>query len=349
MKVAADWIDRDLGDLAPVWPDGSLKEAIGRAHDLGARVAAHVFGEDALPGLIAAGIDSIEHGTGLTADLLDDVARRGIAVVPTLINTDNFPSFAAQGEAKYPAYAAHMRALYATARERLRATWDAGIPVYTGTDAGGSLAHGLVRDEMRALVAAGIPQADVVAQASCRVSTSARRPTWSSMTPIRAPICPLWTVRGGWCCAAWSSPDRSAHDSRRGELARRQIAGVHRGRRLDHHDVALVVGARAMLDALRDDVQLSRAELYVAVAQLQGEVAADDEEHLVGLRVRVPDELAVDPGQPDVVVVERRDRERAPVLTDACQCGGQINRGSHLATLSPRPCGTRSNSPRPGP
>jgi imidazolonepropionase-like amidohydrolase len=168
VKLAADWIDRDLGDLAPVWPDGALKEAIGRAHDLGARVAAHVFGEDALPGLIAAGIDSIEHGTGLTADLLDDVARRGIAVVPTLINTANFPSYAAQGEAKFPAYAAHIRALHATARDRLRATWEAGIAVYTGTDAGGWLIHGLVRDEMRALVDAGIPQADVVAQASWR-------------------------------------------------------------------------------------------------------------------------------------------------------------------------------------
>ena len=70
VKLAADWIDRDLGDLAPVWPDDALEAAIGRAHELGARVAAHVFGEDALPGLIAAGIDSIEHGTGLTDDLI---------------------------------------------------------------------------------------------------------------------------------------------------------------------------------------------------------------------------------------------------------------------------------------
>ncbi len=168
VKLAADWIDREVGDLTPVWPDGALKEAIGRAHDLGARVAAHVFGEDALPGLIAAGIDSIEHGTGLTADLLDEVARRGIAVVPTLINIENFPSWAEQGEAKFPAYAAHMRALHATAKQRIRAAWEAGIALYTGTDAGGSLPHGLIRDEIRALVEAGIPQADVIAQASWR-------------------------------------------------------------------------------------------------------------------------------------------------------------------------------------
>ena len=145
-----------------------LAAAVAKAHELGARVAAHVFGEDALPGLIAAGIDSIEHGTGLTDDLIATVAGTGTAVVPTLINIDNFPSIAAAGAAKFPVYAAHMRALYATSRDRIRTAYEAGIPVYTGTDAGGSLPHGLIRDEIRALVGAGIPQADVIAQASWR-------------------------------------------------------------------------------------------------------------------------------------------------------------------------------------
>lgn len=168
VKIAADWIDRSIGDLAPVWPDDVLKAAIGRAHELGARVAAHVFGEDALPGLLAAGLDSIEHGTGLTDDLIELAAASGAAVVPTLINIDNNPSIAAGAEAKFPVYAAHMRALFSTSRDRIRHAWDAGIPVYTGTDAGGSLPHGLIRDEIRALIGAGIPQADVIAQASWR-------------------------------------------------------------------------------------------------------------------------------------------------------------------------------------
>ncbi|MGH8961883.1 MAG: amidohydrolase family protein, partial [Jatrophihabitantaceae bacterium] len=168
VKLAADWIDRSVGDLAPVWPDDVLKEAVSKAHELGARVAAHVFGEDALAGLIAAGIDSIEHGTGLTDELITAAAASGAAVVPTLINIDNFPSIAAAGAAKYPTYAAHMRALYAGSRDRIRNAFDAGVPVYTGTDAGGSLPHGLVRDEIRALVGAGIPQAEVIAQASWR-------------------------------------------------------------------------------------------------------------------------------------------------------------------------------------
>ena len=168
VKLAADWIDREVGDLAPVWPDAELAVAVARAHELGARVAAHVFGEEALDGLIAAGVDSIEHGTGLTDELITRAAASGAAVVPTLINIDNFPQIALGGAEKFPRYAAHMRALYATSRDRIRNAFDAGIPVYTGTDAGGSLPHGLVRDEIRALIGAGIPQADVIAQASWR-------------------------------------------------------------------------------------------------------------------------------------------------------------------------------------
>ena len=168
VKIAADWIDRDLGDLAPVWPDADLAAAVAKAHELGARVAAHVFGEDALPGLIAAGIDSIEHGTGLTDELIAAAAASGAAVVPTLINIDNFPSIAIGGEEKFPKYAAHMRALYGSSRDRIRRAYEAGVPIYTGTDAGGSLPHGLIRDEIRALIGAGIPQPDVIAQASWR-------------------------------------------------------------------------------------------------------------------------------------------------------------------------------------
>jgi imidazolonepropionase-like amidohydrolase len=168
VKLAADWIDRDLGDLAPTWPDDALAAAIGRAHELGVRVAAHVFGEDALPGLINAGLDSIEHGTGLIEELLDEVARRNIAIVPTLINIDTFPGIAAAGAEKFPGYAEHMLALHRTSRQRIRNAFEAGIPIFTGTDAGGSLLHGLIRDEITELVGAGIPQAEVIAQASWR-------------------------------------------------------------------------------------------------------------------------------------------------------------------------------------
>jgi len=70
VKLVGDWIDRGTGDLSPLWSDAILTEAIAVAHAAGARVTAHVFGEEALPGLINADIDCLEHGTGLTEDVV---------------------------------------------------------------------------------------------------------------------------------------------------------------------------------------------------------------------------------------------------------------------------------------
>ncbi len=94
VKLVGDWIDRGVGDLAPLWSDDVLVDAIAAAHAEGARVTAHVFGEDALGGLIAAGIDCIEHGTGITDDVIAMMLERGTALVPTLINIENFPGIA---------------------------------------------------------------------------------------------------------------------------------------------------------------------------------------------------------------------------------------------------------------
>ena len=92
IKLVGDWIDRGVGDLAPLWSDDVLKAAIDTAHAHGARVTAHVFSEEAMPGLIKAGIDCIEHGTGLTDDTIALMLEHGTALVPTLINIiDNFP------------------------------------------------------------------------------------------------------------------------------------------------------------------------------------------------------------------------------------------------------------------
>lgn len=166
VKLVGDWIDRGLGDLGPEFPDDVLAAAIAAAHDEGARVTAHTFGTDALPGLIRAGIDCIEHGTGLTEELIAEMVARGTAVVPTLINVENFPAFAAAGEQKFPAYASTMRRLYAQAGAVVRAAFDAGVPVFAGTDAGGGIEHGLIAAEVRALHEAGLPAEAALASAS---------------------------------------------------------------------------------------------------------------------------------------------------------------------------------------
>lgn len=164
VKLVGDWIDRGVGDLAPLWSDDVLKAAIAAAHANGARVTAHVFGEDALPGLINAGIDCIEHGTGITDDIIALMLARGTALVPTLINIENFPGIA-DSAAKYPTYAAHMRALHATCRSRIGAAREAGVPIYAGTDAGGMVAHGRIADEVEALKGVGLSATDALGAA----------------------------------------------------------------------------------------------------------------------------------------------------------------------------------------
>ncbi len=157
VKLVGDWIDRSTGDLAPCWPADALTAAVTAAHEAGARLTAHCFGEDCLPDLLAAGVDGIEHATGLGPDLLPVAAAQAVAVVPTLVNIATFPGIAATAEVRFPVYAAHMRALHARRYDTVRAAYDAGVPVYAGTDAGGSLAHGLVVDEVLELAAAGLP------------------------------------------------------------------------------------------------------------------------------------------------------------------------------------------------
>ncbi|MEV6098045.1 amidohydrolase family protein [Nocardia sp. NPDC051981] len=170
VKIIGDWIDRAIGDLAPLWSDDILKAAIDAAHGEGARVTAHVFGEDALPGLLNAGIDCIEHGTGLTDDTIALMAAHGTALVPTLINIDTFPGIA-DGATKFPTYAAHMRDLHRRSRTTVAKAHEAGVPIYTGTDAGGSIRHGRIADEIAALAGAGFTPHNALGASSWHART----------------------------------------------------------------------------------------------------------------------------------------------------------------------------------
>ncbi|MFD5239796.1 amidohydrolase family protein [Streptomyces tendae] len=163
VKLVGDWIDRDLGDLSACWPRGAVEAAIAEAHRLGARVTAHCFAEDSLRDLVEAGIDCVEHATGLTDDTIPLFAERGVAIVPTLVNIATFPALADGGEQRFPRWSAHMRRLHERRYDTVRNAYDAGIPVFVGTDAGGALAHGLAGAEVAELVTAGIPPVEALA------------------------------------------------------------------------------------------------------------------------------------------------------------------------------------------
>jgi imidazolonepropionase-like amidohydrolase len=168
VKLVGDWIDREAGDLAPSFPAETFAAAIRAAHEHGARVTAHCFGEEVLPILIEAGIDCIEHGTGLSADLIDTMVERQVALVPTVVQLDNFPMYAEQAGDKFPAYARHMRDLHARRKDTIRAAYEAGVPIYAGTDAGGVLPHGGIAEEVLGLAGYGFSAEDALAAASWR-------------------------------------------------------------------------------------------------------------------------------------------------------------------------------------
>ncbi len=169
VKIVADWIDRGLGpeaDLTPLWPDDVLAAAVATAHAAGARVTAHTFATEALPGLLAAGVDCLEHGTGLTDDLIDEVARREVPVVPTLLQIERFAAIADQGAGKFPRFAARMRAMHERRYRHVAHLHEARVPLLVGTDAGGTIGHGRLPAEAAELVRAGVPAPDVVAAAT---------------------------------------------------------------------------------------------------------------------------------------------------------------------------------------
>ncbi len=148
-----------------------------------------------LPGLINAGIDCIEHGTGLSLHLIDQMADRGVALVPTVMQTEKFPEYAEAGASRFPAYSATMTELFAHRREVLMSAYEAGVPLYAGSDGGGVARHGNLAGEVLALAAMGDPGGDALAAASWRAREwlgfaprprpRGRPPTSSSSTPIR--------------------------------------------------------------------------------------------------------------------------------------------------------------------
>ncbi len=168
VKLVGDWIARDEGDLRPSFAAEDFAKAIGIAHEHGAKVTAHCFGRDVLPGLIGAGIDCIEHGTGLTTDLIDQMVDKGIALVPTVMQTEKFPEYAEAAAGRFPAYTQTMTELYASRREVILAAHEAGLAMFAGSDNGGEKRHGNIAGEVLAMHEMGLPADYALGAASWR-------------------------------------------------------------------------------------------------------------------------------------------------------------------------------------
>jgi imidazolonepropionase-like amidohydrolase len=94
-KFGADWIkfyaDRRyyLGTDGRLrswvnFTDEELKMLVSEAHRLGKKVAAHAIGWDGIDAALRAGVNTIEHGDGLTDDLLDRMIAQKVYWCPTI-------------------------------------------------------------------------------------------------------------------------------------------------------------------------------------------------------------------------------------------------------------------------
>jgi imidazolonepropionase-like amidohydrolase len=64
--------------------DEEAKAIVDETHRLGKKVAAHAIGSDGIAAALRAGVDTIEHGDGLTDAEIEQIAREGKFWVPTI-------------------------------------------------------------------------------------------------------------------------------------------------------------------------------------------------------------------------------------------------------------------------
>ncbi len=107
--------------------DEEAKAIVDEAHRLGKKVAAHAIGSDGIAAALRAGVDTIEHGDGLTDALMDEMARKGVYWVPTI----TVGVYVAPGRGgNWPKMAELQRENFAKAIKK-------GVKIALGTDAGG--------------------------------------------------------------------------------------------------------------------------------------------------------------------------------------------------------------------
>ena len=107
--------------------DEEAKAMVDEAHRIGKKVAAHAIGSDGIAAALRAGVDTIEHGDGLTDTEMEEMARRGIYWVPTLT----------VGLYVAPGRGGNWQKMADLQRENFGKALKKGVKVALGTDAGG--------------------------------------------------------------------------------------------------------------------------------------------------------------------------------------------------------------------
>ena len=107
--------------------DDEAKAIVEETHRLGHKVAAHAIGSDGIAAALRAGVDSIEHGDGFTESQLDEVARRGIYWIPTIM----------VGVSVAPGRQGNWPKMVDTEKAAFQKALTKNVKIVMGTDAGG--------------------------------------------------------------------------------------------------------------------------------------------------------------------------------------------------------------------
>ncbi len=117
---------------APEMTQEEMNAIVAEAHMWNRKVAAHCHGDRAAKMAIAAGVDSIEHGSFLHDDTLMQMKEKHVYLVPTLSAGD---WVGAKADEYPPAIAAKARAAAAQIQITFQHAVRIGVPVAMGTDA----------------------------------------------------------------------------------------------------------------------------------------------------------------------------------------------------------------------
>lgn len=161
-KVIGDFLGPD-GRIGPHFEISQLRGAVERVHAIGARITIHAMAAATVEQAIDAGFDAIEHGTEATPAMAEEMGRRGIAWVPTLIIGDGIRDTVRQMAA--PDEVPRWDAAVAGQPAVVRHAAEAGVRLLAGTDAG-MVPHGLIARELSLLVRSGLEAERALAAAS---------------------------------------------------------------------------------------------------------------------------------------------------------------------------------------
>jgi imidazolonepropionase-like amidohydrolase len=142
--------------------DDEVKALVDTAHLYGKKVAVHAHGADGVNAALAAGADSIEHGTLMDAESLRLFKSGRAFYVPTLSTVNGYlERIAADPNAYAPDVRSKIDWRISITGDALRRAVPAGVRIAFGTDAGVSK-HGRNADEFELMVRHGMTPASAI-------------------------------------------------------------------------------------------------------------------------------------------------------------------------------------------